>query len=89
MKELLAKHERRYMYRWNRRSKMIENENGNFLIFTGKKREAEQVYIVISTIVGAGRDFFVQKGLKKVEKETSNAYEYRFGRARHDWLNTI
>lgn len=83
MKELLATHEKSYMHKRNRRSRIIENENGDFLIFTGKNRKAEEVYIVISTIVGSGRDFSVQKGLGKVEKATSNVYEYRFGRARH------
>ena len=82
MKELLTTHEKRYMHKWNRRSKIIQNENGDFLIFTGKNRK--EVYIVISTVVGSGRDFSVQKGLGKVEKATSNVYEYRFGRARHD-----
>ncbi len=81
MKELLAKHEKSYMHNRSRRSRIIENENGDFLIFTGKNRK--EVYIVISTIVGSGRDFSVQKGLGKVEKATSNVYEYRFGRARH------
>jgi hypothetical protein len=82
MKELLAKHERRYIHKQNRGSKIIENENGDFLIFTGNRQEAEEIYIVISTIVGSGRDFFIQKGLAKVEKETSNVYEYRFDKAR-------
>jgi len=68
MKELLTTHEKRYMHKWNRRSKIIQNENGDFLIFTGKNRK--EVYIVISTVVGSGRDFSVQKGLGKVEKAT-------------------
>jgi hypothetical protein len=81
MKELLAKHERRYMNKKNQGSKIIENENGDFLIFTGRNREEN--YVVISTVVGSGkRDFFVQKGLAEVEKANSNVYEYRFDKAR-------
>ena len=83
MKELLAKHERRYIHRSNRGSKVIENENGDFLIFTGRNQKAEEIYIVISTIVGSDRDFFIQKGLARVETESLNVYEYRFDKARH------
>jgi hypothetical protein len=82
MKELLAKHEQRYICEIEAVSKKVKNGSGGFLFFTGKKREAEEIYLVISSPASPDREFLIRENLTRATGNIgADSYEYRFGQA--------
>lgn len=82
MNKLLAKHEQSYICEVGAISKKVKNGDAGFLFFTGEKRKAEEIYLVISSPASPDREFLIGENLTRATGNIgADAYEYRFGQA--------